>query len=1678
MSSSRLRFHDLHFNETQHHDTSEIERSVSPCEMPASAPQLRPRFSGLTSVLQEELDLRLASADNPSVVMELDLECNVRYVSKNWTTLVGTNVRKIINKPIQNILIGKSETDLRVFNDAVDKMILDNASYKVKFVTATNSKNLYKQTEDAYEDAVIDNEPFDDVRSLNVEKQDLRLDDPPILQLGESFQFKGSDESIKTSADLTSEINLNALLNPCTEEFPATILDLQHSPSASSTSSKLSNDGDLIELEAQGILIHDTNTKIPTHSIWTIRPFVRIELDLNIPEALVDLLGFGLELFEGYLLSLQEAGIIDEESVPEPKLILCRICETSIPAWFIERHNSLCLLEHKVDEELQVCHDAIADHRDHLLRIAESLWNEQLEGLSSMSSGNSSNSSLGSTSSNSVHDYKGIQLPLMSPEPSLGHAPLKRASFSGIIGSRKFPFGILQKLVDLCEEGLSLNPAEKKEETGEFAFSPNTFKTIETVLSWQTLETSDPAIRAMVDDTKHLVNEKVENLTRLISIAQYTDRIKQEVDAYVLEAVQDTILKIREKTREQEVPEHKQRTLLTSSRSRASSVSAPMLNSGGFTKVDEKLPAFRPISPLKNPLSPTLTPLQVPGLKSPQPYRVRSPNNPILSEGVSSAPLKSITPKDILRDIPDFNRSRSSILPNTTLSAAARLPPRDIADALNDLSMSGKSLESSLSSPRRHLSPLPYVEKQTFSTLQRNTNVNLRHDQSLLLSPRYSLVSLDKNDLVLSPEMGPMGIKKNTSSSSLVLPQLASVPITGQFQPHQTLNANQSSSTQRGSFLSMKPPLSPLLVLLMPAPKSVSTGIKDYEIIKAISKGAFGSVFLAKRRLTGEYVAIKCLKKTDMIVKNQVLNVKSERAVMMKQSDSPYVAQLYCSFQTKDYLYLVMEYLNGGDCAALLKMLGTLDEKWTKRYIAEIIVGVDDLHKRDIIHRDLKPDNILIDSKGHLKLTDFGLSKMGVIGRHTLRHRKSSASEHAIEFFRKHNLSTGIGQSPLVTAGMIDSPDLGPHHKRTSSVTPFSLSPSTEMNRPPFLAHTTLSSLSSHELTAPLAANKKRTRSHHFRNASTRSDSASSGLDLPNLKATIPRTSSESSFAIIDDEFLVSPNQNEETINSYALFDPTKESESIKTFVGTPDYLAPETISGEEQGEYSDWWSLGCILFEFIYGYPPFHDETPDKVFQNILRGDISWPPLSEEEDMKICPPLAKDLIKKLLILDPQERLGFNGAEEIKEHPFFQDVEWDKLYVEETDSFVPVLDGPESTDYFDLRGADISLFPKDESDDEQTETQSARDVYPGGNHAALQHNYQSLPTTPVISKRERRGSKLGDPSEFGSFHFRNLNVLEKQNKDVINRLKSEHMEHRNSMSSSSSESTPGGYTKSRGLSVSSNIVSLGSPFKRPVSPVTTFNQSPHKEKSFAHLQIRHERASSGGAMSGSSSVASVNSGTSCTIGGPMTGNEIRQRALVPSLSKQLFQRNVGDALSSPTSSDNEESSLALSRVKQRRESMRKNSILGSGVSSTPTQLSQSNPPTDCYNELDVLYCEPIPIVRHSVAKIIERCGCIVLAISDGDDLIRRATSKVKFDLIFTALRLPKVEAVDAVKLIKYTSGVNSQTPVIALTGFAKEALELGAFDEVLEKPVDERMIRNIISKFSCDDTAVEWESED
>ncbi|CAN0902231.1 Probable serine/threonine protein kinase IREH1 [Linum grandiflorum] len=156
------------------------------------------------------------------------------------------------------------------------------------------------------------------------------------------------------------------------------------------------------------------------------------------------------------------------------------------------------------------------------------------------------------------------------------------------------------------------------------------------------------------------------------------------------------------------------------------------------------------------------------------------------------------------------------------------------------------------------------------------------------------------------------------------------------------------------------------------------TSIDDFEIMKPISRGAFGRVFLAKKRTTGDLFAIKVLKKADMIRKNAVESILAERDILISVRN-PFVVRFFYSFTCRDNLYLVMEYLNGGDLYSLLRNMGCLDEDVARVYIAEVVLALEYLHSLRVVHRDLKPDNLLIAHDGHIKLTDFGLSKVGLI---------------------------------------------------------------------------------------------------------------------------------------------------------------------------------------------------------------------------------------------------------------------------------------------------------------------------------------------------------------------------------------------------------------------------------------------------------------------------------------------------------------------------------------------------------------------------------------------------------------------------------------------------------------------------------------------------------------------------
>lgn len=151
--------------------------------------------------------------------------------------------------------------------------------------------------------------------------------------------------------------------------------------------------------------------------------------------------------------------------------------------------------------------------------------------------------------------------------------------------------------------------------------------------------------------------------------------------------------------------------------------------------------------------------------------------------------------------------------------------------------------------------------------------------------------------------------------------------------------------------------------------------VADFTKIDIIGRGAFGEVRLVKKKeAPSQIYAMKIMRKSEMIKKNQVQHIHAEKNVLAL-ADNPWIVKLYYSFQDDVYLYLVMEYLSGGDLMTILMRHEQLDEKQTQFYIAETALAIQSVHQLNYVHRDLKPDNILLGKDGHIKLSDFGLCK-------------------------------------------------------------------------------------------------------------------------------------------------------------------------------------------------------------------------------------------------------------------------------------------------------------------------------------------------------------------------------------------------------------------------------------------------------------------------------------------------------------------------------------------------------------------------------------------------------------------------------------------------------------------------------------------------------------------------------
>merc|ERR1719400_326873 len=149
--------------------------------------------------------------------------------------------------------------------------------------------------------------------------------------------------------------------------------------------------------------------------------------------------------------------------------------------------------------------------------------------------------------------------------------------------------------------------------------------------------------------------------------------------------------------------------------------------------------------------------------------------------------------------------------------------------------------------------------------------------------------------------------------------------------------------------------------------KRAKLGVDDFEPLKVIGKGAFGEVRLVQKIDNGHIYAMKVLRKSEMVEKEQVAHVRAERDILV-EVDHTWVVKMFYSFQDPENLYLVMEFLAGGDVMTLLMKKDTLSEEATQFYIAETALAIQTIHNLGFIHRDIKPDNLLLDSRGHVKL--------------------------------------------------------------------------------------------------------------------------------------------------------------------------------------------------------------------------------------------------------------------------------------------------------------------------------------------------------------------------------------------------------------------------------------------------------------------------------------------------------------------------------------------------------------------------------------------------------------------------------------------------------------------------------------------------------------------------------------
>lgn len=1476
--------------------------------------------------------------------------------------------------------------------------------------------------------------------------------------------------------------------------------------------------------------------------MWMLRPWTAPhEIQIDLPDVIVDSLGSGAEVLASFLNQLTESGGEELKSNPPPP-VLCRICERQIQPWWFERHTDLCLQEHRAEMDVQMAQEHLTDHRHAIVKVLDALEARKSRPLN------------GEQVSVPMAEYKGMPIgPPPSTQSSPGTSLARSRERSGGFGharARSFAIRrpqarIVELLMDLCDTAIEVSTPSLREgtaqqqEAGEFRTqSPQSESRISQVLHWQSPSTNtleqEEGLALLCSDTEKAARAKVDAVFRHRKILEYAERIRIELTVLVQDCIDEAMREAfriasgrlsdsADSDTEEATQDYEEEAVGTTSETPIPAAEDQENPDRGRNDEPVEKPANSPSS-----LVAALRQVDI----SPGVQRGSRPSSFVASTR-SSSPKECLTP-------------RSSHKQGT---AATGSQPRDIAREASNVSESetveseGSIRSSSLASRAATRTESPMSE---FGDLRRAASSKRHHRRSLVLpgtSSPYRQESPSRPPAPPSPlRIKPRGIPfaHESMGSPEASPMLPGSDFSSPVM-HPVRHHRRQSSAAISDFV-MKPPPSPRLMANQAPqqPRSTQPSIKDFEIIKPISKGAFGSVYLSKKKSTGEYFAIKVLKKADMIAKNQVGNVKAERAIMMWQGESDFVAKLYWTFSSKDYLYLVMEYLNGGDCASLIKVLGGLPEDWVKKYLGEVVLGVEHLHSRGIIHRDLKPDNLLIDQKGHLKLTDFGLSRMGLVGRQkrALDNTNAETTPDLLKhgpFVRSTSMASSRSTSlDLHGGGQAHSPSQTPHiapeNGGPGQPSYFSLGP---------MQHEPRGISSSHRSDS----GGSETLSHMLGNFSlTDVDSSSqpSNTKLPLDDEVVIQGSPELQAHFPNSRISVDVQTRHPSLPqssmmppAMALFDP---EDTNRRFVGTPDYLAPETIRGDKQDETSDWWSVGCILFEFLFGIPPFHADEAEMVFENILARKISWP---DEEDCEFVSEEAKDLINKLLCMDSKERLGSNrdetfpsGGEEIRSHPWFQGMSWDSLLEDEA-QFVPQLEDPEDTEYFDARGAVLQSFAEEMEDQASPQLTSGSD-HPERPHDALlgvrtqvnsmKRSLMPLHIPPHV--RDLKPRRLSEPlnnDDFGNFSYKNLPVLEKANKDVIQKLRAEAaVSHKQSptVSPGSAQSVPSPSTSLEGSPVLANhvhrTISNAKSGQRPQSPsgYTHASQSPSRASQPSSPLLVSFIAGQGaeGRRKPSSNTSSLSQqSTSASTSQPNTALDVPK--VPPSLQKAATTVSTSSP-SKPPRAPQASSPVAASPQKTfttprqasgsstRSRSLTVGSQDGSPVAvdmmshhrSRRSQVFDMSPSSSdnendkhnallrvqrrrqssrrlsqiafdagpTFRPLDVLICEDHPVARMVMEKLLEKLRCRTISVPNGSEAVRYSMSDIKFDVIFLEYKLPQINGADVARMIRETKNANSHTPIVAITAYLKELQAPHYFDSLIEKPISSSKLTEVL----------------